>query len=212
MTQDKLFRRFVKKPGYLREIMPISVECSDILEATFHPLPARRITIPELRKRILEIDTLFMSEDEIRKGDLYLRNVAASYWPKLPPMEPPAEAIRCQSICADEEALAVLGHMSNPMWRSAIMNMRFEDEQGNFVIVPSTGISPSSSYESCSCCSSTESSDCSCSSGDGSNEPRTPETSAQIIAKLAQIPELPSNEKIGKAMMPPVARKGRSML
>ncbi|RPD65597.1 kinase-like protein [Lentinus tigrinus ALCF2SS1-6] len=201
MMRDKLFRRYVRNPGYLREMMPISAECADILEATFHPLTSRRITIPELRKRILETKTLFMSEEELAKGSRSLQQRAASYWPKLPPLDPPVEAIHRQSICADEEAIAMLGQVSNPFWRNAIVNMRFEDEDGHLVISPSTGIPLSES--SCSSSSSIESSDYSCSSGEESKGPCTPASSAQSLAT-----DFPSNEKIDKALVPPIARKG----
>ncbi|KAI0711192.1 kinase-like domain-containing protein [Cerioporus squamosus] len=210
MTSDKLFKQYLENPGFLRETMPISIACENILDAIFEPYPADRITIPELRKLILEVDTFFMSPEDIAKGDDYLKRAAAAYKPRLPPLEPPAEAIRCQSVLWAEDAVAILAQVSDTRVRSAIMNMRFEDENGNFVIAPSAGISPSSS-ESSSSTSSTESPYCSCSSGEDSGGPCTPETHAQNPVQLAEIPDFPSNEKIGKAFMANPARKGNSL-
>ncbi|TFK90324.1 Pkinase-domain-containing protein, partial [Polyporus arcularius HHB13444] len=57
VTTDELFERYLQNAGFLRETMPISIECEDILDAIFEPRAASRITIPELRKLILEVDT-----------------------------------------------------------------------------------------------------------------------------------------------------------
>jgi len=50
---DSTFRAFLKDPGFLRTILPLSPELDMILRRIFEINPAKRITIPELRYRIL---------------------------------------------------------------------------------------------------------------------------------------------------------------
>lgn len=49
---DSTFRAFLKDPGFLRTILPLSAELDLILRRIFEINPAKRITIPELRYRI----------------------------------------------------------------------------------------------------------------------------------------------------------------
>ncbi|EPS38748.1 hypothetical protein H072_7494 [Dactylellina haptotyla CBS 200.50] len=50
---DSTFRAYLKDPGFLRTILPLSAELDLILRRIFETNPAKRITIPELRYRIL---------------------------------------------------------------------------------------------------------------------------------------------------------------
>jgi len=50
---DSTFRAFLKDPNFLRSILPLSPELDSVLRRVFEINPAKRITIPELRYRIL---------------------------------------------------------------------------------------------------------------------------------------------------------------
>lgn len=53
--QDATYQRFMLDPtSFLQTILPVSDELNDILGKIFTPDPARRITLPELKQRILE--------------------------------------------------------------------------------------------------------------------------------------------------------------
>jgi serine/threonine protein kinase len=51
--EDHTFRAFAKSPGFLKTILPITDELNDILGRIFVRRPEERITLPELRNRIL---------------------------------------------------------------------------------------------------------------------------------------------------------------
>lgn len=52
-VQDSTYRAYVRSPGFLKTILPLSDELNDILGHIFHPNPEMRITMPELRSRIM---------------------------------------------------------------------------------------------------------------------------------------------------------------
>lgn len=57
-VEDSTFRAYLKDPNFLRTILPISEELNYILRRMFEPNPARRITIPELRRLIMSCPRL----------------------------------------------------------------------------------------------------------------------------------------------------------
>lgn len=77
MTDD-CFRAFIRDPGFLRTMLPISISANDILQKIFVS-PTRRLTLPKLRRMIVNIDTFFMSDDEIAQSSVYVQWAAASY-------------------------------------------------------------------------------------------------------------------------------------
>lgn len=52
-VQDSTYRAYVRSPGFLKTILPLSDDLDDILGRIFHPNPEMRITMPELRSRIM---------------------------------------------------------------------------------------------------------------------------------------------------------------
>ncbi|KAI9821358.1 MAG: hypothetical protein M1832_003364 [Thelocarpon impressellum] len=52
-AEDATFRAYLKDPGFLKTILPLSSELDSILRRVFECDPLRRITVPELRERIL---------------------------------------------------------------------------------------------------------------------------------------------------------------
>ncbi|CDO70627.1 hypothetical protein BN946_scf184748.g25 [Trametes cinnabarina] len=179
---DRSFMRYLANPGYLREILPISQEASNVLQAVFTTDPGLRITLNALRERVLAVDTFFMTEEEIERGSTYVKIAAATYAPR----GTDGELVKQLSIVTDSEAFELL-QQSSSITESRI------PEEAKFVICASSGVSSDAS-------SSTEE----------SNGPVTPETHAQDSVKLQQVPELGENEKIGTLVMP-VIRKGRTL-
>jgi serine/threonine protein kinase len=53
-TEDSTFRAYLKDPEFLRTILPLSSELNVILRRIFECDPLKRITIPELRRLILD--------------------------------------------------------------------------------------------------------------------------------------------------------------
>lgn len=51
--QDSTYRAFARDSSFLKTILPLTDELNDILGSIFNPSPEHRITLPELRNRIL---------------------------------------------------------------------------------------------------------------------------------------------------------------
>lgn len=51
--QDSTYRAYARSHDFLKTILPLSDELNDILGCIFNPIPELRITLPELRSRIL---------------------------------------------------------------------------------------------------------------------------------------------------------------
>lgn len=63
---DKGFLGYLYNVDFLREILPISKSFNDILKRIFRLQPFTRISLPELREEILNLDTFYMSDAELR--------------------------------------------------------------------------------------------------------------------------------------------------
>lgn len=51
--QDSTYRAFARSPDFLKTILPVTDDLNDILGRIFNASPEQRITLPELRERIL---------------------------------------------------------------------------------------------------------------------------------------------------------------
>lgn len=78
LTTDNAFCDFMLHEDYLREMLPISEGANRIFRKIFVYEPSERITIPALRKAIVELDTFFMNDDELARAGDSVR-MAASY-------------------------------------------------------------------------------------------------------------------------------------
>lgn len=79
MTTEECFANFLHNRDFLRSVLPISSQANDLLKHIFHITPRNRITIPDLRRAVLAIDTFFMSEKELALSNDAVRSVAATY-------------------------------------------------------------------------------------------------------------------------------------
>ncbi|KAL1965333.1 hypothetical protein VTN77DRAFT_5770 [Rasamsonia byssochlamydoides] len=92
-TEDTTFRAYLKDPEFLRTILPVSPELNAILRRIFECDPVKRITIPELRRLILDCPR-FTTSGPRKPG--YVEEVMPymNYCP-FPPA-PPAELLNAQ--------------------------------------------------------------------------------------------------------------------
>ncbi|KAF9076749.1 kinase-like domain-containing protein, partial [Rhodocollybia butyracea] len=59
--KDDCFSAFLFDRDFLRTVLPISAQANHILKCIFHLNPLNRISIPDLRREVLAVDTFFMS-------------------------------------------------------------------------------------------------------------------------------------------------------
>jgi len=83
---DETFRAFVNNPEFLRTILPISHATNNILKGLFALDPRERMSLHELRRAVLAVDTFTMTEDELRTAHTAARAAAAAVRP-IPPAE-----------------------------------------------------------------------------------------------------------------------------
>jgi len=62
---DESFNAYLKDPSFLRRILPISVECLEVLKGIFSVEPYQRVSLSDLRKQILAVKSFSMSEQEV---------------------------------------------------------------------------------------------------------------------------------------------------
>ncbi|RPD81749.1 kinase-like protein [Lentinus tigrinus ALCF2SS1-7] len=67
--EDECFARFLTEPGMLKMTLPISDSAHTILQRIFVLNPIRRITLTDLRRAILEVDTFFADHDELKEDE-----------------------------------------------------------------------------------------------------------------------------------------------
>ncbi|KAI0670139.1 kinase-like domain-containing protein [Trametes maxima] len=77
-TGDECFARFVEDPDFLLEMLPISDGANDILQRIFALKPSARISLAELRTAILELDTFFLSDEELSEASEFAQIAAAA--------------------------------------------------------------------------------------------------------------------------------------
>lgn len=76
---DEAFNQFLCDPDIIRSTHPLSKGAADIIKRIFVVNPLERITLSELREEIVNLDTLFMSEEDLLQGPPILREAAINY-------------------------------------------------------------------------------------------------------------------------------------
>ncbi|KAI0076528.1 Pkinase-domain-containing protein [Panus rudis PR-1116 ss-1] len=89
---DECYKAFLQDPNFLRTMLPISEGANNILTKIFTFQERDRISLSTLRRMIVELDSFFMSPEEIARSNAQVRNVANSYFPSsyitpIPPLE-----------------------------------------------------------------------------------------------------------------------------
>ncbi|EKM56928.1 uncharacterized protein PHACADRAFT_141955 [Phanerochaete carnosa HHB-10118-sp] len=106
MSTDPCFREYLSHENYLREMLPISEGAQKILRRIFVCEPTERITIPELRKAIINLDTFFMTNDEIAHATDNVRVAAAFCGLHIEPATSAVESAMADSKAAKHVAAA----------------------------------------------------------------------------------------------------------
>lgn len=89
--EDSTYRAFTRQPGFLKTILPVSDELNDILGRIFTRNPDHRITLPELRARIIACSG-------------FTQQAAAAPLPTPPASpEPMPSYVDCEESIVDEE-------------------------------------------------------------------------------------------------------------
>ncbi|THH32551.1 hypothetical protein EUX98_g1635 [Antrodiella citrinella] len=84
IVDDGLFSRYLADSDFIRKVLPISKGANEILKRVFSFNPYTRISIAELREAITELDTFFMSEEEIAGSNELVKGAAAYYFTRSP--------------------------------------------------------------------------------------------------------------------------------
>lgn len=78
VTADPCFESFVHKPDFLKCMLAISTAANDILVSIFAPSEIR-ISLSDLRTKIRNADTFFLSAKEIAHASKFVQQAAESY-------------------------------------------------------------------------------------------------------------------------------------
>ncbi|WVF70395.1 hypothetical protein IAT40_005185 [Kwoniella sp. CBS 6097] len=112
---DESFNSFLNDPTFLRRILPISSQCLFVLQQIFTIDPADRITLPALRKLILEVETFTMGEEELRAA-----HYNAQTQPPTPRYESVDALVPVPEVAEDwvEDTVFVFDELETPSLRA----------------------------------------------------------------------------------------------
>jgi serine/threonine protein kinase len=78
-STDEGFENYIRNPDTIRFTHPISHGVANIMKRIFIINPLARITLVELREEIVKLDTFFMSEQDLLRAPLSVREAAVNY-------------------------------------------------------------------------------------------------------------------------------------
>ncbi|PPQ99055.1 hypothetical protein CVT24_003615 [Panaeolus cyanescens] len=196
-SDDDCFSAYLHDNDFLRQVLPISEGVNRILKKVFTMNPLRRISLPDLRKEVVALDTFFAHEQiSTRVGDDLVEcsisdgssslNSRDCYGPPESVSSSTLVTSAASSKSSDESyvfASPVVEHLPGKLIGSPAMLGDIEGEESHFIIcnpndslsVPSSGTSGSSRPES--------------------KGPITPDT--HPIDPAIDIPDIPEEDGLG---------------
>ncbi|KAJ3478869.1 hypothetical protein NLI96_g9456 [Meripilus lineatus] len=98
---DPRYKSFLENEEYLRELLPISAEASSLLRKVLQHNEEDSIDLATFRKLVEDVDTFYMSEEEIENAEHYARVVATEYL--RPISKEPTPPLAAQLIEVDRD-------------------------------------------------------------------------------------------------------------
>lgn len=109
--EDSTYRAFTRNPGFLKTILPLSNDINDILARIFTRNPDERISLPELKARILNCNTFTATPQPVSQASATIINtpVAPVAHPEyveeaIVDYEPPTSDSDCESTCSSNSS------------------------------------------------------------------------------------------------------------
>lgn len=204
-TKDDCFAAYLHDKDFLRSVLPISNTANAILKRIFNINPLCRISLLDLRKEILNVDTFFMTPEELSTAAESVRKVAKTYSEGGPQSTPQVIISNTlfedgssdetdSSVSSDERYVFRSPPDEHPPPLSSTLSAPIEDVPRSRDI---TDVSTSTSGSS-----SGKTSDSSTSDTD-SDGPITPAT--YPIDPAIEVPDLPDGEGLDQPAAYPVA-------
>ncbi|KAG5648956.1 hypothetical protein DXG03_000305 [Asterophora parasitica] len=191
-AHDDCFAAYLSDNNFLRQVLPISDGANEILKRIFTINPLSRITLTDLRKEILTLDTFFLTEKELSNAGATVRAAAKTY-----------EDGQHHEPLVEENTLFVSGEgmgssssvSSDEVY--AFNSPKDDDEPPSSFIVPKSAFLtvPGANNNAGSATSSGASG--STDSGYESEGPITPATYA--VDPAIEVPDFPDGENLGQA-------------
>ncbi|KAJ7638951.1 serine/threonine protein kinase, negative regulator of sexual conjugation and meiosis [Roridomyces roridus] len=180
---DDCFRSFLENADFLLYALPISPGANEILKWCFRLHAGSRPSISQLRTAILELDTFFLSDEELAESPSHLRAVAQHYAEPTPAEELSPEPERPATPCEEPK-------------RSSSSFCSTDSEEGYLYSTPPFG-SPGLEVPFSSGSSSVSASD-----GSSFNGPITPVVHA--IDPIEEVPDMEEDENIDESAVFPL--------
>lgn len=76
ISSDPHYSQYLLDPNYIRRVLPISKGLNNIITQMLCLQPEKRITLPELRSAIINLDTFFMSKREVMFSGHFVQQVS----------------------------------------------------------------------------------------------------------------------------------------
>ncbi|KAI0372015.1 kinase-like protein [Pilatotrama ljubarskyi] len=114
--EDVQFRAFLENENWLREVFPISKGLNDILRRIFTIIPDDSLSLADIRREIRNLDTFFMTEEEVNASKADVRYMRLWYSPR------PA------GRCTSEEVLTSDSEGGFDSWTDSESSNSLEDD------------------------------------------------------------------------------------
>ncbi|KAF8897648.1 serine/threonine protein kinase, negative regulator of sexual conjugation and meiosis [Infundibulicybe gibba] len=190
-SKDECFAAYLHDKDFLRKVLPISDGANQLLKRIFHLNPLCRITLPELRKEVMRLDTFFMSEAELSSASPCVRAAAVDVNTNPGVSEPPLEdtvqdasgSNDSETSVSSDEVYTFDSPSDDPLPAFQHGPARvLPDDAGHFIIGSTSSISSESN------------------SGTESSGPITP--ASQAVDPATDVPDLPEDQGIGQSANP----------